>query len=217
VQNPLVPGLRAAEPIAASADETIILSTDLQEVPMSKELLAAIATAAGVKPEDVTEANALDMVGKVQGRIATLESDKSNLTKQLSADAPAAPSKTELSLSARLLESQVESAFGKHLSPAGLAEAKALIVGNRDKAEYSTFMLSQDSPEDAVSLVEKLGAILAKNPPVTTGGKTTQQTVALGRETPDDPGDKDTLADRVTKEAAARAAREAKAFDGFAK
>jgi hypothetical protein len=186
VANPLIPGQTEFQAIAASADtaERMVLSLDIKEPPMLA-LFPIIAAMAGIDASKVTESNAVATLQTVQARIGTLEGEKSQLTKALSAG-DAEPDPTVMALAADVALREIEGAFSPIVSAAGMKLLKVEFVGDIEASKYAPFILSAETPLHAVRSIQRIAKILKDNPAVRKGAQThLQNTIALTRETPD--------------------------------
>jgi hypothetical protein len=166
VANPLVPGQKGFELIAASADtpERFILSSDDGESPMKvAQVLAATIALAGLAgiSQAVTEDNVDGVLEQCRGKFESQ-------TKALSADVP---NPTVVSMACRMASKEFDRLKGI-MTDAGIAKLREQFVGNIDKKEFSTLALSADSPEAYVSTIEKLvDAIVKDREPLKKGAK----------------------------------------------
>jgi hypothetical protein len=197
VPNPLVPGQTGFQPIAASDDEPerFILSLDTGDTTMkvAEVLAAAMALAASVGISGpVTEDNAHDILGQCRAKFGE---QKDQLTKVLSDEEP---DLKNLGLVARLAEKEIDR-LKTVVSDAGIADLKSKLVGDVKSKKFSSFILSAEDPDDAVTAIEGIVDTILKHPAVTKGAKTPRQNTEV-------LADSKALSDEEGQDAAAKAA-----------
>lgn len=184
VPNPLVPGQTGFERIAADdgdvdPERPTYLFSDGE--PEMKTLFSSIATLAAtcglsLSADGMTEASAVEAVGTVKAKLASLETEKTSLTKKLSdAGTGDDPDPKYLNMCKKNSIENIKSLKGTgQLSDAGILALTKELTAN------PSMMLSDGDGDDATSPIERIVKIFKDNPGVKLGGKTgLQQTREL--------------------------------------
>lgn len=185
-----------SQPIAASMadDVQILFLSNGDNSMMDSGLMCSIASLAGVKPEEVNEANAKQHVDNHIAECKSMKASLATATAELTASkaqvlklsnaAPEVPSKRELSLIDKLATSKFDRLVETGAASKATADGfKALLVGTIEVP--SAMMLSLHGGDEIESTVEKVCKLIAENKPVVGAEGTKGQHFALPRITPD--------------------------------
>ena len=186
--NPVVD----SQPIAASLEDENRNFELSQERDMTK-FQEALAKLSGKKAEEVTEANACELVdahlalcNTTNTKLSQLEATVLKLSHE--------PDPKYLSLATRAAEAPLDNLKASGVLDVATCEGlKKLVLGEK-KAEGGrnfssiTLSLGEEDGEAIINFTEKLAAILSANKPVKTGETTPGQELKLAREVPDGDG-----------------------------
>ena len=182
--NPVV----GSQPIAASLEDEN-RNFELSQEPIMSKFQEALAKLSGKKVDEITEANACELVDAHLALCNTNNTKLSQLESQV-LKLSHEPDARFLSLACRTAEGALS-----NLVTAGVLDVatcdgiKKLILGEK-KAEggrkFSAIALSLgDGDEAIIGFAEALAALLSANKPIKTGETTKAQELKLAREVPD--------------------------------
>ncbi len=213
VQQPVVPGQKEFEPIAASLGCKVFSFSAKQTPqgvdPMLEKLLKLLGLKAG---DDMTEdkamgllderlkadANSVAKVEKLEGQLVDLNTKlEASLKDEPPAEPPAlAPEVQEVVAKAANTEIQQRVKESK-LTPAAASLLMSNFVGEPGKRNAMALSLNGGGE----SQLDKVLAIIDKNDPVELGEKTKQQQMELSRVTPGEPESKSDTDEEIQRRA----------------
>jgi hypothetical protein len=209
VRNPIVPGQTGFKRIAAGHDDDdgerplYLFSTgepDMKPIFAAIASLAAVVGLSNIKASGLNEDNAADALGNIQQKFTAQGEEIQDLTRKLSlAEEEHEPDTKYLSLAGKSMEKEIDAGLKGILSDAGIKALKTELIGDLSKKQFSKLLLSVDSEEDGIAIVENIVKIIRDNPGVARGGKTDPQKVKeLSRDDGDgDDANKPLTAERV--------------------
>jgi len=182
--NPVVD----SQPIAASLEDEN-RNFELSQEPDMTKYQEALAKLSGKKAEEVTEANACELVDAHLALCNTANTKLSQLEAQV-LKLSHEPDAKYMSLAARAAEAPLDALKASGVLDVATCDGlKRLILGEKKPEggrNFSAIALSLgDESEAIIGFAEKLAAILSGNKPIKTGEQTPGQVLKLSRDVPD--------------------------------